>query len=318
MCTIHAYVTYPHVHTGWALCEVPDWLGEFVHLEALRLDGRRGVGFFGTANANLSRLPASLGDLAVLKHLTLMNFKALQSLPVSIGRLASLETLHVEGCASLQELPASIGQLTALRKVSLYKLQNLKELPMTFGALTNLDQLSVEKCALTGLPASFAYLGRLKTLLLRNLKAFDALPASIGRLTSLQTLHVDACALTHGPSSIESLAALQWLWLDVSTSVQLDSRVFTELACSLPTLRRLGYLVLKGLGEDDLQAIGRTLKAWPLSRLWFDEYRQIGLKSCWQALALPPEAVNWDDMIILQVSQHTAAQCNTLQHSILQ
>jgi hypothetical protein len=39
------------------------------------------------------------------------------------------------------------------------------------------------------------------------------------------------------------------------------------LACALPALHLLQDLELFGLGEEDVAAIGRSLKAWPLPLL---------------------------------------------------
>jgi len=86
-----------------------------------------------------------------------------------------------------------------------------------------------------------------------------------------------------------------------------DGRAHTTLTWALPALRLLQHLHLNRLGEDDMAAIGLSLKAWPHPLLDLDNscwlaasYNPIGLSSCWQALWLPPEADGWDNAAILQ------------------
>jgi len=119
------------------------------------------------------------------------------------------------------------------------------------------------------------------------------------------------------PSSIESLTKLRTLWLGTQAAAPQDGRAFKTLACALPALRLLQRLDLRWLCEDDVLALGHSLKAWPLPLLGLGSShwhatgnKYMCLNSCWQALALPPEAVNWHNTAILhywRVQQHKVA-----------
>jgi len=333
-----------------ALREVPEWLGEFVHLELLRLDGTLCDVGDEYMNDVLEELPASLSDLRALRSLTIQNFSALHILPESIGRLTSLEILHIEGCHPLQELPgmsamkhltsftldnsvlkelpclghmnrlqylylwslsdlaklpSSIGNLTGLRDLRIVSCRMIMELP-TIEGLMSLETLHIESCdTLRELPASIDALMVLQTLHLNLLPNLKALPVSIGALIALTNLNVYFCGLTDLPSSIESLTALRTLML--SQEMHPDGRALKTLACALPALRLLQRLVLFGVCEDDVLALGCSLKAWPLPLLDLDNSNwrnasdnQICLTSCWEALGLPPEAATWENTAILQ------------------
>ena len=100
-------------------------------------------------------------------------------------------------------------------------------------------------------------------------------------------------------------------------AAQQNIRAFRTLAHALPALRLLQHLDLCGLGEDNVLALGRSLKAWPLPSLDFDNSiwltpacPPIGLQRCWQALALPPDAASWNTTAILlywRVQKHKVA-----------
>jgi len=111
-----------------ALCEVPEWVGEFVHLEVLQVESNDGE------NPVLKELPGSFGNLCALKSLNLV---ALDALLVSM-RLTSLETLVIDGCDALIGLHACVEQWTELQSLSMRGLPNFTDLPATIAALTNL------------------------------------------------------------------------------------------------------------------------------------------------------------------------------------
>jgi len=141
----------------------------------------------------------------------------------------------------------------------------------------------------------------LQELTLEDLPNLSQLPACFGRLTTLTELVVVDSGLTDVPSSIEFLTLLRSLRLGMPDESRQDSRAFRALACSLPALRLLQRLGLHGIGMDDRVAVGRSLKAWPLPFLDFDTpYLDIGLQSCWQVLALPPEAADYHDARIVE------------------
>ena len=281
---------------------VPTWVGaELVHLEMLCLNGCNMEMDTGEADCNggVEELPA-LGDLHALTALTLMGFNRVETLPASFERLTSLKTLHIQDCVALQELPC-FGRFTALQELTLKSLLSLAQLPASIGALAKLTKLVLNDLdQLTRLPTCFGQLTALTTLSLSRLNELEELPVSIGALTALTTLYPYDCPLSDVPPSFESLTALRTLTFCMPEAEVQDGRAFKTLACSLPALQLLQHLNLRGLCEDDVLAIGRSLRAWPLPIVDIPDYYAINLKRCWQALALVPEAADWDDTAILQ------------------
>ena len=287
----------------------------------------------------LENLPASLSRLTSLETLLIKNCSTLQELPATSAK-THLTSLTLHGSA-LKELPC-FGGMTALRHLTLGNLDELTRLPLSMrnfsglctlelcgcrgitelpsiGSLLSLETLHINICALRELPASIAVFTALHTLELASFPRLRALPTSIGALTALTKLTLCDCALTDVPSSIKSLTKLRTLALHVPAAARQDIRVFRTLAHALPALRLLQHLDLCGLGEDNVLALGRSLKAWPLPSLDFDNsiwltpaYPPMGmqLQRCRQALALPPDAASWDNTAILlywRVQQHKVA-----------
>jgi len=256
---------------------------------------------FGTANRDIEllELPADLCELNEGVCELKVQSMALHELPEWMSELTHLETLCLDGTDGSTRLSCKVectAQNSVLRKLpsSLCDLQALKIL-----TLMNFNELGA-------LPASIGRLTSLETLRIRFCGALQELPESVGTMAKLRTLELYKCALTDVPSSIESLTALRSLTFGIPLAVRQDSRAVKTLAYSLPALRLLQHLNLHGLGEDNVLTIGRSLKAWPLPPL-DSPYDFIGLKSCWQALALPPEASVWSDAAIMQhwrVQQH--------------
>ena len=156
----------------------------------------------------------------------------------------------------LKTVPASIGQLGTLKQLTLRSLHKLEEMPDTLGRLTSLERLTLSDCS------------KLK-----------ALPASIMHLSRLQHLQIVCCPLQDMPC-IEALTALRTLELDV-TDYTHGSRTFMALSRSLPCLQQLDTLHLSAYAEpdqngcrypvalraEDVLAVGRALRAWPLPLL---------------------------------------------------
>ena len=97
------------------LAKVPAWVGELSQLEALELDGRGDE----ETNIKLRTLPAEIGQLGTLKHLTLRGLDKLEAMPDTLGSLTSLESLTIGYCRELKTLPASIGQVGTLKQLTL-------------------------------------------------------------------------------------------------------------------------------------------------------------------------------------------------------
>jgi len=246
-----------------------------------------------------------MGVMTRLTSLTL-DVCALKELPC-FGGMIVLRHLSLENPHTLTRLPSLMDKLVGLRSLRLVWCRGITELP-SICSLLSLETLHIENCALL----SIAVLTALHTLVLASLPRLRALPTSIGALTVLTKPTLCDCALTDVPSSIESLTQLCTLALDIPAAPQQDVRVFKTLACALPALHLLQHLCLRGLPEDDVVVIGRSLKAWPLPLLDLNTpllYQSMRSERCWEALTLPPEAAGWDNTAILQhwrVQQHKA------------
>ena len=122
-------------------------------------------------------------------------------------------------------------------------------------------------------------IGRLSVLMRLELSCsgLAQLPRSIRHLTGLQQLSIESCTFKDFPD-IQVLTSLRTLEL-VMTKYAADCTVFRSLSRSLPCLRRLHKLSLRvdvveavgvvqtGMSDEDVLAIGRSLRAWPLPLL---------------------------------------------------
>ena len=102
--SLSLYLTHLYMSYCPLLSDLPDSLGQLAAMQVLGL----------LECHALLRLPESLGQLAVLRHLSIVGCDRLTCLPESIGRLSQLTVLDIEDCPRLRCLPSSFGQLTAL------------------------------------------------------------------------------------------------------------------------------------------------------------------------------------------------------------
>ena len=144
-------------------------------------------------NAPLISLPEALGELHVLKTLTIKNLAILEALPKSIGWLSLLETLHIQGCDIWQELPA-------------------------MRVMTRLTSLTLERCALKELPC-LEPLMALRHLCLQLLPELTRLPSSMGKLTGLRELRLDGCSGITELLSIVRMLSLETLCIEGCASL---------------------------------------------------------------------------------------------------
>jgi len=302
---------------------LPEVLGDLQALKTLTLEG------FGALKA----LPASITQLTSLETLCIEKCPALE-LPASICALTALRTLKLHSLPELLTLPASItaiSALTALTELSLIDctIADVSPLIECLTALRSLIFLSKTSfdlpCPTCDQLLSFE----------RAFKKNFGCPNCKGIFHSadgqyIGHLNVDGAHQTPiflSPDELAMRATDEHGTFDhnqkevYSSCRQRCCREFRQLACSLPVLRLLQHLELSvgdgggsdrtPVDEDDVLALGRSLKAWPLPLLdldvtqtgpfmYSDDYSPIGLHQCWQALALPSEAADWDDSEILQ------------------
>ena len=285
------------------LAEVPECLGELVHLQVLCLDG-----FDNGFDNSLTELPVSLGCLEALKTLIIKNFGALAALPESIAQLTSLETLNIQNCPVLQKLPA-MRVMPALRSITL-SCCCVDELPMCLGdwgikhldlgnldeldnlraillrltsletlhisscdylhrmpamsAMTCLTSLKLEDCALEKLP-SFNEMTSLQHLSLEYLDDLTQLPSSIGKLMGLRELRLVGCNEFTKLPSIGKLPSLEILYIA-------GCRKLRKLPTSFDALTSLRKLALIRLPK---------LKTLPISIGALDALTELSLEQCW-------------------------------------
>ena len=227
----------------------------------------------------LTALPRGIGELKVLKRLTLASLYHLEEVP-DLARLTSLQELTIEECDELTLLPG-IGELAALKRLTLVSLYVLKKVP-DLSRLTSLQELTISECEeLMSLPIGIGELAALKQLsldcnsLCNSLYRLDIpeMP-NLARLTSLQELTISACILGRLklPERIVELSAL------IKLHIQVPAADEAEAALSFPVMCR-------------------ALKAWPLTCLEDFKVRvgqvDFRLSNYWQQLGLPSEAATW-------------------------
>ncbi|XP_070682213.1 putative disease resistance protein RGA3 isoform X2 [Malus domestica] len=128
--------------SGNSIEELPEGIGELVHLRFIDLSN----------NYGLKKLPNGVCNLYNLQTLRLNWCGELESLPQSMGKLINLKHLYVWGCHNLKYLPKGIGRLTNLRRLDQCPVGGGKDDDEAFklGDLRNLDQLRVLSIEIVG------------------------------------------------------------------------------------------------------------------------------------------------------------------------
>eukprot|EP00180_Rhodochaete_pulchella_P001743 Plantae.Rhodophyta-Rhodochaete_pulchella.ctg2609.p2 GENE.Plantae.Rhodophyta-Rhodochaete_pulchella.ctg2609~~Plantae.Rhodophyta-Rhodochaete_pulchella.ctg2609.p2 ORF type:complete len:275 (+),score=39.73 Plantae.Rhodophyta-Rhodochaete_pulchella.ctg2609:1549-2373(+) len=157
------------------LAEIPQWVGQFTHLEELHcgcnpLTKADGLVLSPLQNLReldlgysekLTNLPAAIGDLRSLRVCWLANNR-LESLPLEMFKLTAMEELHLFG-NDLKGLPDEIGNMASLRVLNAGRNQ-LTKVPEAVGKLTNLETLHLYENDLDSLPVALSNLPKLKVL----------------------------------------------------------------------------------------------------------------------------------------------------------
>ncbi|WP_062056938.1 hypothetical protein [Aquimarina longa] len=110
-------------------------------------------------------LPASIGELSELEHLTMASVY-LTKIPAEIGALKKLKTLSLFD-NKIAALPKEIGDLESLENLDL-RYNSLSALPVEVGKLRNLESLSVSNTSITELPRKLAEIPSLLIIYLMN------------------------------------------------------------------------------------------------------------------------------------------------------
>ncbi|KAG0583652.1 hypothetical protein KC19_3G152200 [Ceratodon purpureus] len=129
----------------------------------------------------LQCLPNSIGDLKLLRFLTLRRCDNLKRLPKTLGGLTSLENLDINSC-SIRKLPRSIGQLSGLRRLEMKGCKNLQKLPTSIRNLKGLRRFMLRDC---GSVEAMGALTTLQGLPMWGTTSVTQLPASLGLVSTL-------------------------------------------------------------------------------------------------------------------------------------
>ena len=247
------------------LATLPAWMGNFVFLEHLDIDGGCRDGY-DSNNYVLKKLDASIGKLVNLKTLNLHGLDELETLPESLGNLSgNLKHLNISHCGKFEmfmqrvprffTLPASSGSLVGLKSLQILKCSSMKELPTSIARLVGLEKLVILGCGLKEMP-------------------------SIETLTALRWLQLEVSGVAFKTLS-RSLPCLQQLrTLGVKTPAELREEDLLNMGRALkawPQPLLLNFqLRQNGWRGDDVR-----------------------LSRCSQALGLPAEAADWDNKTTL-------------------
>ncbi|KAG0583310.1 hypothetical protein KC19_3G125800 [Ceratodon purpureus] len=150
--------------------ELPESIGLLMGLTSLTIACER-----------LQCLPNSIGDLKLLRFLTLRRCDNLKRLPKTLGGLTSLRDLRIEWC-SIRKLPRSTGQLSGLQKLEMRGCKNLQKLPTSIRNLKGLRRFMLRDC---GSVEAMGALTTLQGLPMWGTTSVTELPASLGLVSTL-------------------------------------------------------------------------------------------------------------------------------------
>ena len=254
------------MHRNGLTGAVPPEIGDLSSLETLSF----------TANPRLTGIPAEIGRLARLDHLSFAN-TGLTSVPPELGDLHQLDFLSLAS-TRLTSLPPVIGNLSSLTYLDLRD-NEFTSLPPELENLVRLRILTVSDNRLAGAAPLelMTNLTELVSLQLDRNELAGAIPPELGGLARLARLDLSSNQLEGAiPPELGGLASLTWLNL---ASNNLEGAIPPELGhlTSLVMLRLSKNAALSGplpaslsnlLRLDELWAGGTDLCAPDSLREW--------------------------------------------------
>jgi len=176
-------------------------------------------------NVGLKSIPAWLGSMGMLKHLSVRGNK-LNKLPNEIGKMLSLATLDV-GCNQMKEVPKVVCTHAALRHL-IFDGNLIATLAPEIEKLKgSLLTLNVAKNLISALPDFIYSFDKLQVLDVSGNRLADIKPA-IGQMTTLKSLLLAENVLEHFPIEIgllKNLTDFSWRGNRCLTPVEvLDGR----------------------------------------------------------------------------------------------
>ncbi len=162
-------------------------------------------------NNNLGgTIPAELGNLSALTHLTLTSNQIGGSIPPELGQLSSLVYLDLHDNQIYGGIPAQLGSLSHLEWLNLSENFVTGNIPPELGNLSQLDMLSLAYNQITGsIPPEIGNLVRLRYLRLGYNPISGSIPPEIGNMTNLSEIYLRG-TLINGqlPSQLNALPNL--------------------------------------------------------------------------------------------------------------
>ncbi|CAL4964686.1 unnamed protein product [Urochloa decumbens] len=248
-------------------------------------------------------IPASLGRLASLQSMVLVENNLTGGIPAELGALAKLRRLVISGNYGLSgpipatlgndrhdqllivdlsknrltgSLPPSLGALRGLLKMDLSNNFLQGSIPPSLGELKNLTLLDLRNNSLTGgFPGFVQGMSSLQDLLLSNNPQLGGTLPSSGwekMSGSLATLDLSNAGLTGAiPESMAALAGLRFLALD-------HNRLTGTVPAALSRLPSIGAMYLNGnnltgalaFAPGFYQRMGRRFASWDNPGLCYD------------------------------------------------
>uniref|UniRef100_A0ACD5TS20 Uncharacterized protein n=1 Tax=Avena sativa TaxID=4498 RepID=A0ACD5TS20_AVESA len=187
-------------------------------------------------------IPASLGRLAGLQSLVLVENNLTGVVPAELGGLAKLRRLVLSGNGLSGPVPATLGGLKGLLKMDLSSNRLEGSIPPELAGLESLTLLDLRNNSLTGgLPEFVQGMASLQDLLLSNNPLGGSLmPSGWEKLASLATLDLSNTGLVGSiPESMAAMARLRFLALD-------HNRLSGPVPAKLAALPSIGAMYLNG------------------------------------------------------------------------
>ncbi|XP_062206141.1 piriformospora indica-insensitive protein 2-like isoform X2 [Phragmites australis] len=211
-------------------------------------------------------IPVSLGRLASLQSLVLVENNLTGVVPAELGALQKLRRLVLSGNGLSGPIPATLGGLRGLLKIDLSNNLLQGSIPPELGGLKNLTLLDLRNNSLSGgLPQFVQGMVSLQDLLLSSNPLGGTLVQSgWEKLANLATLDLSNLGLVGTiPESMAALTGLRFLALDHN---HLTGNVPTKLA----ELPNIGALYLNGnnltgtleFSPEFYQKMGRRFASW--------------------------------------------------------
>lgn len=174
---LHKVVKNIH-HESARLYEIPDSIGNFIHLESIDFNGNR-----------IKCIPYTISKLLNLKSLNISS-NLLTQLPNEIDGLKNLMQLDVSSNIDLYQIPLSIFKLKKLLELNLGFIHKLDLLDPYIYKLNNLKYLNIESTSIIVLPDGVCSLKRLEYLNISNTD-IDIIPLCINELHELNCFELE-------------------------------------------------------------------------------------------------------------------------------